>query len=358
MSFISIRSLTKIIGGNVIFKDINAEIEKGERIALVGPSGAGKSTFLRSLNMLDPPSSGEVLLDGISLTKKGTDLNAVRRRMGMVFQDFGLFSHLSVLENVSLGPVKLLKMSRPDADRRALELLKSVGLAERTNFRPSQLSGGQKQRAAIARVLAMNPDVILFDEPTSALDPTMVGEVTSVIRRLAATEITMLIVTHEMKFAQDISTRVFYLDEGGIYEEGPPEEIFTAPKLEKTKNFINKTRSFSYELSSDAADAVELLNGAENFCRGSGLDAHAASKTRLVTEELVLGLVMPLAGACSYTLSYSEISGEQSLTVNFRGADCDLFADAADISAAIILKSSKSIEHKYENGENITRVIL
>jgi polar amino acid transport system ATP-binding protein len=276
----------------------------------------------------------------------------------MVFQDFGLFSHLSVLENVSLGQIKLLKKSKQDADRRSLALLKSVGLAERAEFMPSRLSGGQKQRAAIARVLAMGPDVILFDEPTSALDPTMVGEVTSVIRTLSSTGITMLIVTHEMKFARDIATRVFYLDEGGIYEDGAPEEIFVNPRREKTRDFINKTRSFRYELSSDEADIVELLNGAENFCRGSGLDAHTASKTRLVTEELVLELVMPVAGACSYTLSYSEISGEQTVTVRYGGAERDLSGAEGDISAAIVRKSSKGVEHAYENGENSIKVIL
>jgi polar amino acid transport system ATP-binding protein len=308
--------------------------------------------------MLEPPSSGEVVLDGVTLTQKGADINAIRRRMGMVFQDFGLFSHLSVLENVSLGQTWLLKKSRQEADRRSLELLKSVGLAERAEFMPSHLSGGQKQRAAIARVLAMDPDVILFDEPTSALDPTMVGEVTSVIRTLSSTGITMLIVTHEMKFARDIATRVFYLDEGGIYEEGAPAEIFTRPRREKTRDFIDKTRSFHYELSSDRADVVELLNGAENFCRGSGLDAYSAGKTRLVTEELVLGLVMPAAGACSYTLSYSEISGRQTVNVRYGGAARDLSAAEDDISAAILRKSCKEVEHKYENGENTIKAIL
>ncbi|MEG2138160.1 MAG: amino acid ABC transporter ATP-binding protein, partial [Oscillospiraceae bacterium] len=223
---ISIRHLKKEYPNAIPFSDITADIQSGEVISIIGPSGTGKSTLLRCLNLLDAPTSGEIFVDGINITEKGADVSALRRKMGMVFQSFNLFSHLSVIENIMLGPVDLLKLSRQDAYDEGMRLLTTVGLAEKAFNFPDELSGGQKQRVAIARALAMKPEIMLFDEPTSALDPTMVGEVLAVMRTLTKEGLTMLIVTHEMKFAQAVSSRVFYLDQGGIYEDGPPEQVF------------------------------------------------------------------------------------------------------------------------------------
>ena len=218
---ISIQHLKKVYPNVTPFSDVNVKIEKGEVISIIGPSGTGKSTLLRCLNLLETPTSGEIIVDGEAITAKGADISAVRRKMGMVFQAFNLFSHLTVIENIMLGPVDLLKLSRQEAYDEGMHLLNTVGLAEKALSYPDELSGGQKQRVAIARALAMKPEIILFDEPTSALDPTMVSEVLSVIRSLAREGLTMMIVTHEMKFARDVSTRIFYMDEGGIYEDGP-----------------------------------------------------------------------------------------------------------------------------------------
>ena len=226
-----------------VLKDVNCHIKKGEVISIIGPSGTGKSTFLRALNLLDPPTDGEILVEGEDILRKKYPLNKLRQRMGMVFQNFNLFEHLSILENVTLAPIKLLGLSKEDAQKEAMQMLRKVGMAEKADAMPKNLSGGQKQRVAIARCLAMHPDIILFDEPTSALDPTLVGEVLSVIRQLAKEGMTMLIVTHEMKFAYDVSTRIFFMNEGVIYEEGTPQQIFENPQREATRAFTNRIRT-------------------------------------------------------------------------------------------------------------------
>jgi polar amino acid transport system ATP-binding protein len=223
---ITVRHLKKAYSNAVPLTDVNLEVKKGEIISVIGPSGSGKSTLLRCINMLEKPTSGEIIVDGEMITAKGADIFRIRRKMGMAFQSFNLFSHMMVIDNIMLGPVDILKMSRQEAYDEGMRLLTSVGLAEKALSYPDELSGGQKQRVAIARALAMKPEIILFDEPTSALDPTMVGEVLSVIRTLAQEGLTMMIVTHEMKFARDVSTRVLYMDEGVIYEDGTPEQIF------------------------------------------------------------------------------------------------------------------------------------
>ena len=218
-----------------VLKDVNCEIEKGEVISIIGPSGTGKSTLLRAINMLEPPTSGEIWVDGENIMAKGYHLDKLRQKMGMVFQNFNLFDHLTVLENITYAPTRLLKLPQEEAKKEALELLNKVGLAQKADVYPSSLSGGQKQRVAIARSLAMHPEVILFDEPTSALDPTMVGEVLSVMRQLAKEGLTMLIVTHEMRFARDVSSRIFFMNEGVIYEDGTPQQIFEHPRRSATK---------------------------------------------------------------------------------------------------------------------------
>ena len=237
---ISVSHLQKSFNGVLVLKDVNAEIKKGEVISIIGPSGTGKSTFLRCLNRLETPDGGRIVVDGQDVTDPKTDIPAVRRKMGMVFQNFNLFGNLTVIGNVMAAQCDLLKKTPAEAKAKAMELLARVGLAEKANALPDELSGGQKQRIAIARALAMDPDIILFDEPTSALDPTMVGEVLTVIKDLAKTGMTMLIVTHEMGFARDVSTRIFYMDEGVVYEEGTPDEIFSCPKKPKTIDFVGR----------------------------------------------------------------------------------------------------------------------
>ena len=237
---ISVTHLRKSFNGVAVLKDVNAEIERGEVISIIGPSGTGKSTFLRCLNRLETPDGGSIVVDGVDVTAPNVDLAAVRRKMGMVFQNFNLFGNHTVLGNVMAALCDLLKVPAEEAKRKALELLDRVGLADKAEALPDELSGGQKQRVAIARALAMDPEILLFDEPTSALDPTMVGEVLAVIKDLAKTGMTMLIVTHEMGFARDVSTRVFYMDEGTVYENGAPNEVFNRPQRPKTVEFVGQ----------------------------------------------------------------------------------------------------------------------
>lgn len=237
---IKVKNLHKSFDKLEVLKGIDVEIKKGEVVVVIGPSGSGKSTFLRCLNLLEEPTKGEVIFEGISITDKKTDINKLRQKMGMVFQQFNLFPNLSVLENITIGPRKVKALSDAEANKIAMDLLKRIGLSEKVNNYPKQLSGGQKQRIAIARALAMSPDVMLFDEPTSALDPEMVGEVLDVMKKLAMEGMTMVVVTHEMGFAREIADRVLFMDGGYIMEEGTPEEIFANPKNPRTKDFLAK----------------------------------------------------------------------------------------------------------------------
>lgn len=234
------KDLVKSFGALEVLKGINVEIDKGEVICIIGPSGSGKSTFLRCINQLEESTSGQIFVDGEEITAKGADINKIRRHIGMVFQQFNLFPHMTALENIMLAPLTLKLKSKEEAEQKARELMERVGLADKLDSRPSDLSGGQQQRVAIARALAMEPDIMLFDEPTSALDPEMVGEVLAVMKELAAMGMTMVVVTHEMGFARDVSDRVLFIDEGIVMEEGTPEEVFGAPKNKRTKEFLNK----------------------------------------------------------------------------------------------------------------------
>ena len=237
---ISVKGLRKDFGDVSVLRGIDYEISKGEKIVIIGPSGSGKSTFLRCLNLLERPTAGQIFLDGEEITNPKTDINKVRQKMGMVFQHFNLFSNLSILDNITLAPVKLKLMTKDEAQQRAFELLDRVGLRDKAGAYPAQLSGGQKQRIAIVRSLALNPEVMLFDEPTSALDPEMVGEVLSVMKELAEDGMTMAVVTHEMAFAREVGTRVLFIDEGVIKEENEPGEFFGNPKSERLKDFLSK----------------------------------------------------------------------------------------------------------------------
>lgn len=237
---IQVKDLKKTFGDNQVLNGITTDIRKGEVVVVIGPSGSGKSTFLRSLNLLETPTSGTVLFEGVNITDPKTDINLHRQKMGMVFQHFNLFPHKTILENITLAPVFLKKMTKAEANEKAKELLKRVGLLDKAGEYPEQLSGGQKQRIAIVRSLAMDPDVILFDEPTSALDPEMVGEVLELMKQLAKDGMTMVVVTHEMGFAKEVASRVVFIDEGQIKEEGNPETFFGQPKDPRLKEFLSK----------------------------------------------------------------------------------------------------------------------
>lgn len=239
-SIIKVNNLEKKFGQNLVLKDINMEVQKGEVVTIIGSSGSGKSTLLRCLNLLEEPTSGEILYKNENILDKKFDLRAYRTKVGMVFQNFNLFENKTVLDNCTLSQEKVLKISKKDAEEKAKKFLQLVGMDQYINAKPSQISGGQKQRVAIARALCMDPEVLLFDEPTSALDPEMVGEVLEVMTKLAKEGITMIVVTHEMDFAREVSTRVLFMNEGIILEEGSPEEIFTNPKNQRTKDFLKR----------------------------------------------------------------------------------------------------------------------
>ena len=265
MSLIEVKGLKKSFGSLEVLKGIDLTVNQGERIAIIGGSGCGKSVFLRSLCLLEKPDAGQVFIDGKEITAKGADVDLIRCSMGMVFQKFHLLSEMDVMDNLCLAPVRLLKMKRADAEKKAMELLSQVGLANRAHAWPTVLSGGQQQRIAICRCLMMEPKVLLFDEPTSALDPTMVGEVLAVIRMLAKRDMSMLIVTHEMNFAREVASRVLFFADGGIYEQGAPAEIFDAPQREKTVAFIHKIKYFSFDVTGQQFDLMALQGGIQTF---------------------------------------------------------------------------------------------
>lgn len=239
-TLIKVENLEKSFGKIEVLKGINTEIKKGEVVVIIGPSGSGKSTFLRCLNLLEEPTGGHIYFENTDITDPKVNINTHRQKMGMVFQQFNLFPHMTVLKNMTISPIKVLSLSKQEAEERAMKLLERVGLADRANAYPSQLSGGQKQRVAIVRALCMQPDVMLFDEPTSALDPEMVGEVLEVMKSLANEGMTMAVVTHEMGFAREVADRVMFIDEGIIMEEGTPQEIFSNPKSPRLKDFLSK----------------------------------------------------------------------------------------------------------------------
>ena len=319
---ISIRHLSKTFhnpDGSVVtvLKDVNCDIEKGEVISIIGPSGTGKSTLLRALNMLEPPTSGEIWVDSENIMARGYKLDKMRRKMGMVFQSFNLFEHMTVLENITYAPVRLLNKTLQEASAEGMELLKKVGLAQKADVYPESLSGGQKQRVAIARALSMHPDVILFDEPTSALDPTMVGEVLSVIRQLAKDGLTMLIVTHEMRFARDVSTRIFFMNEGIIYEDGTPEQIFEHPQRSATKAFVNRIQKLVYEINDDSFDYLQIQTGLNRFCIKYNIPEKADGAYSIIKEMLFehLSDIRPL----TLRITHADLSGETALDFMVEG---------------------------------------
>jgi len=348
---IAVKDLKKSYADLDVIKGITTTIEKGEIITIIGPSGTGKSTFLRCINMLETPTSGTVEFEGINLLDKKTNLNEIRKKMGMVFQNFNLFAHMSVIDNLTVGQIKLLGISKAEAQQRGRELLQTVGLAEKADAYPDQLSGGQKQRVAIARCLSMKPDIMLFDEPTSALDPTMVGEVTAVIKRLAQNGMTMAIVTHEMEFARNVSTRIMYMDEGGIYEEGSPDVIFKNPAREKTRAFIHRVKSYRYTIASRDYDFIEMMNNLISFCDANALSKASAYKAQLTVEELAN--LLPKAEPAELSFSFPENQSLFTVTAVYGGEKQNVL-DGDDLSATVIKGGTESVTHEYSERNRLT----
>jgi len=354
---IEVRNLSKQFGDLVVLDQVSTTIHKGECIAIIGPSGTGKSVFLRSIAMLEKPDQGSVLINGTDITKKEVDINKVREKMGMVYQGFHLFSHLNVMDNIALAPRKVRKQDKAQAENKAMELLAMVGLTEKANSFPHELSGGQQQRIAIARCMAMEPEIMLFDEPTSALDPTMTCEVLSIIRKLTKMGMTMLIVTHEMNFAKEVSDRVFFMDEGGIYESGTPTEIFDHPKKEKTKAFIRKLKIFNYEIHSKGFDIVTMNAQIELFCQKYNIEAKKVYHIQLVLEELIQEIFKNcytnLQPELDYTIEYSDENKEISITINFRSEFFNPFDESGDdeynLGMVLVNSISNNTEHLFDN---------
>jgi polar amino acid transport system ATP-binding protein len=359
---IKVEHLSKKYGQLTVLKDITTEIKKGEVVSIIGPSGTGKSTFLRCLNLLDQPTGGSISIDGQDILDKKTNVAKIRQKMNMVFQSFNLFSHLSVLENLTLAPIKLKGMAKEDAEKKSMELLRLVGLAEKANNFPDELSGGQKQRVAIARCLAMEPEIILFDEPTSALDPTMVSEVLSVIRRLAKEGMTMAIVTHEMAFARDVSNRVFYMDQGLIYEEGSPEQIFDAPQKERTKAFINRIRSLIFTIQSQDFDLYALNAEVEVFCEKQFLAKKLRDNLLLIIEELLLIYKPYLSNVkLVLTIAYSEKTEVLELRCEADGKTFNFLENNSlpdEIGLNLIKSFSSKIDYDWEDNKNTHRIVI
>ena len=364
MSLLEVEGLKKSFGALNVLKGIDLTVENGERIAIIGSSGCGKSVFLRSLCLLEKPDAGRIRIDGREITAPGAKVDQIRRSIGMVFQKFHLFSEMDVMDNLCLAPVRLKGMSREDAEREAMELLSQVGLASRAHAWPTVLSGGQQQRIAICRCLMMKPKILLFDEPTSALDPTMVGEVLAVIRMLAKRDMSLLLVTHEMNFAREIADRVLFLADGVIYEQGTPQEIFDAPRREKTIAFIHKIKYFTFEIVNRQFDLMALFGGLQNFGEKYGLTPQEINQLQVCCEDLIFTMLDGIDSAgidagMKLDVSYAETDHATEIRLTCGGSPFNPFAAANDRLDAIYLrKKAKKIDYKLEDGVNCISILL
>ena len=347
---IRIEHLRKEYPTAVPLKDVNVEIHRGDVISVIGPSGTGKSTLIRCINLLDKPTSGKIFIDGEEITAKGSDVARIRRKMGMVFQHFNLFPHMTVIENIMAALMDLLGKSKQEAYDKGMELLRKVGLADKALNYPDVMSGGQKQRVAIARTLAMEPEVILFDEPTSALDPTMIGEVQAVIRDLAKQGTTMIIVTHEMKFAREICNRVFYMDQGGIYEDGTPEQIFDHPQKERTRQFIRHLKVLEYPISSKDFDFIGMNTQIEEFGRKHRISQRTIYNMQAYVEEMCVQILLPQMKDpldMLVTIEYSEEKDEADVVIRYGGEALDPMQTDNELSLLLAKKATTEITYSY-----------
>ena len=347
---IRIEHLKKAYPNVTPLKDVSAEIRDGDVISVIGPSGTGNSTLLRCINLLEQPTSGRIWVDDEEITNPRCDINRIRRRMGMVFQSFNLFGHRTVIENIMLAPMDLLGRSKQEAYDTGMRLLRTVGLAEKALNYPDELSGGQKQRIAIARTLAMDPDVILLDEPTSALDPTMVGEVQAVIRDLAKTGKTLMIVTHEMAFARAICNRVFYMDEGGIYEDGAPEQIFDHPRRENTRRFVRRLKVLELDIESRDYDFLGTAGEIDAYCRKNQVAPKLTSRIQLTFEEaarlLVPALEKPrLRAVCEY----SEATESAEWVFHYAGPRLNVAGAKDRLALALLEGMTEGIDYAFDD---------
>ena len=369
MSLIKVNNLCKSFGNLHVLHNLNVNVEEGERIAIIGGSGCGKSVFLRSLELLEVPDSGKIFIDNEEITAKNADVNKIRRKMGMVYQKFYLFSHMNILDNLCLAPVKLLGITREEAESQALEWLSRVGLTSKAKSMPAHLSGGQQQRIAICRSLMMKPKVLLFDEPTSALDPTMVGEVLAMIRMLTKQDMTMIIVTHEMNFAREVANRVLFFADGGIYEQGTPSDIFDSPKKEKTIAFIRKLKYFNYEIKNKDFDLMEMHGKLRNFSEKYGINSTLAYRLELCCEELAYELI----NGCydmndedevdiDIDISYSEADSAVNMKFTSSGKKFNPFEIADDdihLGVTMLKKIAEGkINYDYENNINKINITI
>ncbi len=351
--------LEKKYGDVVPLADVNAVINDGDVISIIGPSGTGKSTLLRCIDMLERPTGGRIILNGEDICTPGYDMTKVHCRMGMVFQSFNLFGHLNVIENVMQAQMDILKRPKKEAYETGIKLLRRVGLADKENNYPDELSGGQKQRAAIARTLAMDPEVILFDEPTSALDPTMAGEVQAVIRDLTQMKKTMLIVTHELNFAKAICSRVFYMDQGGIYEEGTPEQIFENPQRDLTKRFIRKLKVLELKAYDPYFDFAGMETEIRRYCLQNDITPRMRYHIILAFEELTSHILMPVLeyAPVLITLEYSEKDGNAEVIAEYDGEKFDPSEKGDDFAYKVLSSTVRNISYCYDPGAKQTNTV-
>ena len=357
---IKIEHLKKVYPNVTPLEDVSVEIHDGDVISVIGPSGTGKSTLLRCINLLEKPTEGRILVNGTDVTDPKCDLGKVRQKMGMVFQSFNLFGHLTVIENIMLAPMDLLGKSKQDAYDEGMRLLRMVGLAEKALNYPDELSGGQKQRIAIARTLAMDPDIILLDEPTSALDPTMVGEVQAVIRELAKTGKTLMIVTHEMNFARAISNRVFFMDESGIYEDGSPEQIFDNPQRENTRRFIRKLKVLELNITSRDNDFLAMTGEIDRYCQKNQISWKTAQRIHLAFEEMVQQMLMPNLQQPDIrtVIEYSEAEESATLTICYNGGPFDVTTQGNDLSLKVLKSTVSEMAYSRQEDEECPNQVV
>ena len=354
-ALLRIEHLKKEYPGVTPLKDLNLTVNEGEIVSIIGSSGCGKSTLLRQINQMERATAGKIFLRDEEITAPGYRTDLLRQKIGMIFQSFNLFSHLTVAENIMAAPVELLGRSRQDAYDRAKDLLAKVGLSQKMLSYPDELSGGQQQRIAIVRALAMEPEILLFDEPTSALDPTMVGEVETVIRKVAEMGVTMMIVTHDMEFARKISSRVLYLDEGGVYEDGPPEQIFERPQREKTRQFIHRLKVLTLSVESRDFDFIGCHTEIEAFGRKNGVPEDVTRGLLLLFEEIVTQLLLPRLPETPrlvWTAEYDtkQACAEVSVQYDDNGKAFDAMESDNEISLRIVRGVAENIRYAAESG--------